>query len=393
MALANLRPDAISKQDLQALIDDQVSEGTTIDYKAAPYGTSDEDRREFLFDVSSFANAAGGHLILGMRAAEGIPTDLCGLDNLNVDETKLRYENMLRDNIKPRLPGVGMGAVLLGNGKHAFVIHIPRSFATPHMVEFRQHTWFYSRNSAGKYRLDVDQLRTTFLQSATLPERVHRFRLDRLTKIADDDTPVRLAAHPKVVVHLVPLAGPEWGPRLDPAAIARQSDSLLPLNAPGSRHRFNFDGYLTYLDGSQGAAEAYVQVFRDGAIEAVEADLLRPDPSGHRHIPILVLEHELIDKLPRYLAAQQALGIEPPILIMVSLLAVEGRTIPRMSRTERVTHPIDRPTLNVPAISVDTYDGDMGMALRPAFDTIWNAGGYPRCPHYDEAGQWTANRR
>jgi hypothetical protein len=50
--------DAIGGTDLQALVDNQVREIKTIDYKVALPGNSDADKKEFLYDVSSLADAA-----------------------------------------------------------------------------------------------------------------------------------------------------------------------------------------------------------------------------------------------------------------------------------------------------------------------------------------------
>ena len=45
--------------DLLKLLDDKVPEGRCLEYKAALPGKSDSDRKEFLKDVSAFANADG----------------------------------------------------------------------------------------------------------------------------------------------------------------------------------------------------------------------------------------------------------------------------------------------------------------------------------------------
>ncbi|MCD6594362.1 ATP-binding protein, partial [bacterium] len=58
--------DQISEEDLQALIDNSVLEGKTIEYKQSLPGNSDSDKKEFLADISSFANASGGDLIYGI---------------------------------------------------------------------------------------------------------------------------------------------------------------------------------------------------------------------------------------------------------------------------------------------------------------------------------------
>ena len=58
--------DKITESDLQELIDNGVAEGKTLDYKEKLSGNSDAEKKEFLYDVSSFANASGGNLIFGI---------------------------------------------------------------------------------------------------------------------------------------------------------------------------------------------------------------------------------------------------------------------------------------------------------------------------------------
>lgn len=58
--------EAIAEADLLALISNAVSEGRTIDYKRELPGNSDGEKKEFLADVSSFANTSGGDLIFGL---------------------------------------------------------------------------------------------------------------------------------------------------------------------------------------------------------------------------------------------------------------------------------------------------------------------------------------
>ncbi len=57
--------DTITKEDIEALVTDAVPEDRTIEYKQQLPGGTDEDKREFLADVSSFANAAGGDVLYG----------------------------------------------------------------------------------------------------------------------------------------------------------------------------------------------------------------------------------------------------------------------------------------------------------------------------------------
>jgi predicted HTH transcriptional regulator len=58
---------AIAVDDVLRLVLDGVPEARTLEYKRALPGGSDADRREFLADVASLANAAGGDLIFGVE--------------------------------------------------------------------------------------------------------------------------------------------------------------------------------------------------------------------------------------------------------------------------------------------------------------------------------------
>ena len=63
--------DKIEPADLERLVQNGVAEGRTLEYKEELPGGTDDDRREFLGDVSAFANASGGDLIYG---AEELPS-------------------------------------------------------------------------------------------------------------------------------------------------------------------------------------------------------------------------------------------------------------------------------------------------------------------------------
>ncbi|SRR5260221_580015 len=96
--------EAIEEGDLQALVDNQVSERKTIEYKEALSGNADGDKKEFLADVSSFANASGGDLIYGIKEQSGVPIELSGLELSNVDAEILRLEAVckgLRSGFEP----------------------------------------------------------------------------------------------------------------------------------------------------------------------------------------------------------------------------------------------------------------------------------------------------
>lgn len=164
---------------LLKLYDGQVPEGKTIDYKAELPGTSDAARKDFLADLSSFANASGGHIVYGMEEAEGIPTNLLGLSS-DVDQAILRLESMARDGIRPPIPGLELVRVAMKNGNNAVVISVPKSWNPPHQVIFQKDFRFYTRGSAGRQHFDVEELRRVVLLSQQIGERVRQFRASRV---------------------------------------------------------------------------------------------------------------------------------------------------------------------------------------------------------------------
>lgn len=100
--------DDISLNDLEALKDNGVAEGHFLDFKAIGVGPSHEDRREFLADVSSFANASGGDIIFGVAETGGIANDVSGFALADPDKEELRLKNLVRDGLEPRLTNVGI---------------------------------------------------------------------------------------------------------------------------------------------------------------------------------------------------------------------------------------------------------------------------------------------
>ncbi len=373
------------ENDLQALVDNQVPESKTIDYKESLPSNSDSDKKEFLADVSSFANAAGGYLIYGMRENSGIASEVCGLESIDADAEIRRLENIIRDGIKPRIPGVSLWAIHLPTSRDVIIIYIPISWASPHIVAFKNDSKFYSRNSAGKYQLDVSELRAAFVLSETTTERIRNFRIERLSKIVAGETPVRLNPTPKIILHIIPFGAFNPASRFSVSSLANDIGRLQPISAAGWNSRHNFDGYLSFADSL-----TYLQVFRNGNIEAVNASIIETVDRRLTipTIPSLLFEEKLLDALPRFLSIQRQLGVEPPLFIMLSLLGVSGYRMGVDSRLDSTFgYPIDRDALILPEIIVENFECNPSDVMRPIFDALWNAAGWPRSMNYNENGE------
>ena len=119
-------------------MDNEVSESKIIEYKEILPENSNSKRKEFLADVSSFANATGGYLIYGIKEESGIPVEVCGLAGINPDAEILRLESMIRDGLKPRITSnISIRKISLKTSNTVIIIHIPRSWVSPHMIKFK----------------------------------------------------------------------------------------------------------------------------------------------------------------------------------------------------------------------------------------------------------------
>src|SRR5690349_7264615 len=134
MAFAGKRLDDIVEQDLIDLVTEQVGESLVVDYKLSLPGGRDSEKKEFLADVTSFANAAGGHLVYGMDEQGGLPVLPAGLPGIDTEAEILRLENIAASGIEPRIPGLAMRAVPRQSAAPVVIVAIPRSWARPHQV-------------------------------------------------------------------------------------------------------------------------------------------------------------------------------------------------------------------------------------------------------------------
>ncbi len=270
----------IQMEDLLRLQANAVSESKSLDYKQQLPGGTDDEGKEFLADVSSLANTAGGDLVYGVTELRdsgrqtGVPAQIDGLAGVSTDAETLRLENMLRDGIAPRLPGVRFRWVSGFPQGPVLVIRVPRSWAGPQMVTYKQHSRFYARNAGAKYALDVFELRHAFLGNGSLRERAREFRAERLGRILGGEVPVPLTGTSLVCVHVVPHAVFSGAVDIDLLLAANQGDNLAPLYSSGRSWTFNLDGFVTFSVTAAGPSMSYLQVYRNGAIESVSSTLV-----------------------------------------------------------------------------------------------------------------------
>ena len=390
--------DEIEEGDLLELIHHKDSESKIIDYKKELPKDNQEGKKEFLYDVSSFANTSGGHLIYGMDEEKGIPIKIEPIDLDDPDKKILELDNRIRDGIEPRIPKVEIGEVQIGKGS-VLVVRIERSYSAPHRVTLGGSGKFYGRNSRGKYPLNVHDLRSAFILSETIGERVRNFRKERIEMIRGRNTPVPLTDGVRLVLHLLPLDAFALAHTTSIQDAIKNRELLEPMGMGGTNAIYNFDGYLLHQPGqnksnehvdlSEGSfylSRAYTQYFRNGCIESVKVlDVIEDNIINGGDV-----EGWIRESLPRYLDLAKTVGTKAPILIMVSLLNVRGCKIapimgsgtPILLETSLSPPPqgIVQENLLLPEILLEDYDDNIATHLYSIFNIIWNAGGWSKSP-------------
>jgi schlafen family protein len=391
MALLDIPLDTITERDLLRLIEAGAAESVYIDYKQQTFGGNDGEHAEFLADLSSFANTAGGDIVIGMAEAKGVPHAFMPFVG-DADMETRRLEEIARSGLEPRIRNLRVRAVPLSTGGHVLIIRVPRSYVPPHRVTYKNRNRFWARASSGKYEPNVQELRHLFNEVPRLAERIASFRTDRLVKIAAGETPVPLRAGGKVVVHAVPTPAFADGRLLDLVSAAAAGTHLpLPLDSMGGANRLgiNLDGLVNYTDRVAGARQSYALFFRSGVIEGV-SELSRRDDDGHPYFVAAEFTQKVVFGVRQYLDVLKSYDAGLPVYVFLSLCDV--RQCFYRYAPERVawvdTDPLGQELVALPEIYVDSFGIDVPTAMRPAFNMLWNAFGFLSCDMYDSDGRW-----
>ena len=387
--------DEVGPEHIAALVNEKVAERKILEYKEKLPDGTDGAKKEFLADVCSFANSSGGDVIFGVRdqrdangRATGIPESILGLSGVNVAAERERLEAMIRDGIKPRIPGVQTKDLGIQGQGSLLLLRVRKSWIGPHMVTYGGTSRFYSRHSTGKYQLDVQEIGQAFAEQRSLGEQLRSWRTDRIARVLSGEAPVQLDGPSKLLLHFVPAS----------ALAGQQSTALWPvpnevrnLFRPSSLSsstawRYNADGFLVYsLKGTEGCA-SYVQMFRNGCLEYGDGYILNVGNDRGRvgDIPSKAFEEKLVAIFGNALLTLNRLGIGDPVYLSGALIGVQSMRLSRDGISFYDTdaqYTFDRPVIQTPEIQIDRGEQPpYRSTLLPIVDSIWQANGYEETP-------------
>ena len=376
----------IELSDIQALIGN-ASEDRYIDFKQAPVGRADADRKDFVADVTAFANASSGHIIFGIvEGQDAVASQIAGLTISDRDQEERRLSDMIRTGTEPRLSDFEFKWLDDPTGKSILVLHVPRSWQSPHRVTLAGHNQFYVRNSRGKHPMNTDELRAAFTYGQALEERVARFRRDRIEAIRKQEAPITIDSGPIMIVHAIPLVSLADPPTL---TFSRLEFLQSPLGGGGYNFSYSLEGPVTYNPQSA----AYTLHFRNGILEGVARCRTSSRPQGGISISLTGQEIILGQALGGYFRYWQQKNVRGPYIFYVSFLNIRNTAaiVPPMLLMDE-TPALSRDELELPSQAFNDADlnSNTGVLLRPTFDLLWNSFGHARSPNYDNEGRYRA---
>lgn len=377
--------DKVTAEDISSLIANGVPETKTIEYKRELPDDSGDSRKEFLADVSSFSNAEGGDLLYGVAAEGGIPKEIVDLQIADRDKAILQWENLIRDGIAPRIR-VDLKFHTVED-KTVLHLRVQKSWNKPHRVEYKNYHRFYSRNSAGKFLLGIDELRGLFLGSDEITGKVRDFISQRDNAILQNEGIVQLGDKGRLALYLIPVDSLSNTKRVDVFSVQQ---NLRPPYSSGWNNKINLEGILNYSPDSRSYSNSYVQIYRSGIIEAVSSGILLGWKEEDKFIPSTAIEKAIIESLGNYLAVMKQLQIEPPYIFGMSLINIRGYQLAVKQGLflfgERST--MGRDILRIPELVIDEFPENLDVALRSTLDLLWNAFGFQKSVNFDENGRW-----
>lgn len=381
--------DRLTEADLRSLQERRIPEGPTLDYKLA-LGFDEDGKFELLKDVTAFANAGGGTLVFGVAEGEGEDRGyLAGLPGLagSPDELLVRVEQILRDNIEERLPGLLLRAVPRDAGGFFLLIRVPGSPLAPHMITMKTtRPRFYLRGTVSSQPMSMRQIKEVALRLESAEARALQWIEARTSRYMQPQSGPR----PDVaLLHIVPLLADPYLVELTSPEVTASLESLPLMGSSGAygNWRFAVEGYLKEADGA-GHERYGTLVTRSGALEFVDVDLIQPAPrAGERAVWLWEFELGVLEALGAAGRLAAAGLLQLPAMVSLRLLGVEGARVqlPRGISQSFFGHPAPVQVFLPPFVVNDWVEaGD--VPARRMFDTLWQAFGFRTSIAYNVDG-------
>ncbi len=405
MALEGKELREIVLSDIEFLIANEVAEDVTLEYKEKPWERNDEGTRELLRDISSMANARGGHILVGIQedpSKDGIPIRIVGVSDH--EREMQRIMNVCLASIDEKILGLDVVALPYQADKHILVIRVPKSTRVPHMITFKGLYQCWRRHGKQKNVMSIDEIRESCLKVESIWRDLEDFVEERkriFLHTYSGQVFLFIAACPILVKNdTVDIFDATLRHLLEnPPAIRpkRGSANLDCRNAYGMGWRPTLYGIKANLGNAK-----CLEVFRNGYVEFVVEILAAERELPHDGSKISVLlDWMVVEYIANFMTFMKAFlirtSIQAPIVISIILANVRKKGLYK-DGIPQFDLPVDVPSiwedgdhLILPSMQVKS----LLKPLQPArlfTDRIWNAFGFEKSPFFDAEGNFSIPR-
>ena len=149
--------------DIVRCLENEIPESEVLEYKQTCYGASTEEKRDLLKDVSAFANARGGYIVLGIEAKSGVPIAIPGIDrSLDLDAELRRVQQIVGSGLDPVHTGLRGWPLRSETGDQCLVLEVAASLNPPHRIPAGDYNRVFVRDSNGNHEASMPELRQRF---------------------------------------------------------------------------------------------------------------------------------------------------------------------------------------------------------------------------------------
>lgn len=240
----------------------------------------------------------------------------------------------------------------------------------------------------------VNSIRKSLLAHLDTNRRADLIWRSRVRHLIASKEAVTIAAGPQIFLHLIPLSE-------EPFSIDRHNPQLydavrsVPLLFGHYPHnyRINIDGYFGYAASSSAKKGiiSYFQLFWDGSVEFCDTTLLEArqiDGNEKPKIHLPYFEAHLIKGLKPALKFLKDAQEPLPVRLYLAIIGARGYVTIAARQHWPEDHSIDRDELYFDPVTLDDWEVNLDVRLRPLFDQLWNAGNFTCSNSYDQNGEW-----
>ncbi|WP_158752877.1 ATP-binding protein [Dyella sp. S184] len=365
---------------VNAIIGNAIREGQELEFKETLPDRSDKGTKEFIKDISAFANSTGGVILFGVAEEDDGRPRLAPLSNFSEspNDVELRLRSLADSLVEPRIQGLQFSTLQYAEG-YVLALKIFASYGGPHWCGQTGHKRFVLRR--GNLVLDYthQELRAAFDRNSSALTRAREWVEQRLNEIREGRNTMPVCAGPVVVIHVVPLVSYfQQRPPIDLSGSVKSITNLLPLSGAFNTHR-NFEGLVAYPSGAR--EQAHLQLFRDGSIESVRSCQPRNQvgaPTIHGGVLANHVKRTLADT-PAFFLSQ---GLAGPVLVSVALFRIHLADLwYNDNGVSMVAASAPKHELVVPPQYVEDVlqEQDVQQSWVDALNMLWQAYGLNQC--------------